>query len=141
MTSANLELVRSLYAAWERGDWSSAEWADPDIELVFAHGPGAGRWTGLGGLAEGWRAFLDAWEDYRAEAEAFRELDGERVLVLQRYSGRGKVSGLKIEQMGSIGAALFHLRDGKVTRLVLYTDRERALADLGLTSEEPPPHP
>jgi ketosteroid isomerase-like protein len=31
-----------------------------------------------------------------------------------------------------VWANLFHIRDGKVVRLTLYWDRERAVADLGL---------
>jgi hypothetical protein len=37
--------------------------------------------------------------------------------------------------MRAKGAVLFHISDGKVTRLALYLDRERALTDLGLAPE------
>jgi ketosteroid isomerase-like protein len=132
---SNLELVRSICDAWGKGDFGSAEWASPEIEFVLTGGPVDGSWTGLAGMAEGWRAWLGAWEDVRAEPDEYRELDGERVLVLLHGSGRGKTSGLELEHMRTNSAALFQLRDGKVTRLVVYLDRELGLADLGLSSE------
>jgi ketosteroid isomerase-like protein len=133
--SANLELVRSMFAAWERGDWSSAEWAHPEIEYVHADGPAPGSWTGQPAMAEAWRSFLGAWEGFCVEAEEYRELDGERVLVLSHFRGRGKTSGLELEQMLTQGATLFELRSGKIVRFVIYWDRDRAFADLGLAPE------
>jgi ketosteroid isomerase-like protein len=130
--SANLDLVRSIYAAHERGDYSSAEWAHPEIELVIVEGPSPGSWKGLGEMAEGVRDFLSAWEDWHSEPEEYRELDGERVLALTRGSGRGRTSGLEIEQLGAKTANVFHVREGRVTRLVIYSDRDRAFADLGM---------
>jgi ketosteroid isomerase-like protein len=142
VSSANLDLVRSIYAAWERGDFSSSdEWAHPEIELVFADGPSPGSWTGLTRMAEGFRDFMSAWQEYRIEADEYRELDGERVLVLHSVSGRGKTSGLELEQMRAKTANLFRIHDGKVTRIVAYFDRDRAVADLGLASEGDAPPP
>jgi ketosteroid isomerase-like protein len=129
VASANLDLVRSIAAAWERGSYSSVEWADPEIEFVIADGPEPGRSTGLTGLAPKLRDFQSAWQEYHSEALEYRELDDERVLVLTYASGRAKASGVQIGQMR---ANVFHVRGGKVTRLVAYWDRERALADLGL---------
>jgi ketosteroid isomerase-like protein len=128
--SENLDLVRSIFADWERGDWSSSAWAHPDIETVMADGPAPGRSTGVDGAAELWRNFLNAWEGYSSEAEEYRELDDERVLVLIRRRGRGKRSGIEIASEGTV---LYHIRSGRVTRQVLYFDRQRALADLGLS--------
>jgi ketosteroid isomerase-like protein len=133
--SANLDLVRSLYAAWERGDFTSADWAHPEIEFARADGPDPGVWRGVAGMAGAWRDRAGSFEGFRPEVEEYRELDGERVLVLFRVTGRGKASGLDLGQLRAKGANLVHVRDGKVTRLVTYIDRERAFADLGLVPE------
>lgn len=124
--------MRSIYEAWERGDFSSSEWADDDIELVIADGAEPASHRGLAAMAGAWREVLTAWEDLRVEAEEYRELDDERVLVLTRNTGRGKTSGLELGRMHTRGANVFVVGAGKVTRLVAYWDRERALADLGL---------
>jgi len=127
--SANVELVRSIYDEWERGDFGRADWADPEIEYVTDGGPDPGGSTGLGPLAAANRDFLSVWTGWRIHADSFRELDGERVLVLTSRGGRGRASGLEVWEAS---ANLFHIRGGRVTRLVFYWDRDRALADLGL---------
>jgi hypothetical protein len=137
--SANRDFVRSICAPWELGDFSSTEWADPEIEYVLVDGPSPGRWTGLAAMGEVFRGVLNAYAEYHVAAEEFRELDYERVLVLHGYSGRGKTSGLEVGQIASKGADLFHVTDGKVTRLVLYWELDRALADLGLAPVEGSP--
>jgi ketosteroid isomerase-like protein len=130
--SENLDLVRSIHAAWARGDFASVEWAHPEIEFVYPDGPSPGTWRGLTGLAEVTRDWLSAWDDFRLEAEEYRELDGERVVVLGHVTASAKRSKMELGQMRHLGANVFHVRDGKVTRLVTYFDRDRALADLGL---------
>jgi ketosteroid isomerase-like protein len=134
--SANLDLVRSIVEAWERGDFTSAEWADDKIEFVLPDGPDPGSWTGIAAMGEAWGRRISTAESFRIVAEEFRELDDERVLVLTPVGGRSKATGLDLGldlgQISSKGATLFHIRDGRVTRLVPYFDRDRAFADLGL---------
>src|SRR3954467_14225515 len=132
MSQENMELVRSVYAAWERGEFGAAEWAHPEIEYVFVDGPDRGSSTGLAEMAKHFRNWLSTWEQFRLAADEYRELDTERVLVLDRFSGRGKASGLDLGQIQSEGAWLFHVRDGRVTRMVRYMDRPGALEAVGL---------
>lgn len=82
MTLENLELVRSIFAAYEHGDYHSNEWAHPTIEYVIADGPSPGRWLGLAGMPDAWREWLNAWEGLRVDVEEYRELDAKRVLVV-----------------------------------------------------------
>jgi ketosteroid isomerase-like protein len=133
--SANLELVRSIFAAWAKGDFTSADWADPEIDFEFADGPVPDRAKGLDGMVELWRSMLDAWLDLRAIPEAFHELDDGRILVFLRNEGRGRSSGIDVQEISVESANLFELRDGKVTKLVLYWERRRALDEVGFTPE------
>jgi ketosteroid isomerase-like protein len=130
--SENLDLVRSIFADWERGNYRSAEWADPEIEFVIADGPAPDIWKGLDGMAKGIREILNAWEDLRDVVEEYREIDQGRVVVPVRLTGRGRTSGLDLADIASRAAYLFHLGGGKVTKIVIYMNRDRLFADLGL---------
>ena len=129
--SENLDLVRSIYAAWERGDHSSTEWADPEIEWVPPDGL-EDTTTGLAAMAERFRGWLSAWEDWHVTGDEYMDLDAERVFVSYHFTARGKASGVPVGERWSRGAQVFHIRDGKVSKLVQYNDRDRALADLAL---------
>jgi ketosteroid isomerase-like protein len=130
-----LDLVRSIYAHLEHGDFdlgfqTVSEWMHPEFEWIVADGPTAGSFKGAAGMEESAFRMLEAWEDLRFEAEEYREIDDERVLVIDHRTGRGKGSGVEVTTKG---ATLFQVRDGKTRRLVSYWNRDRALADLGLT--------
>jgi hypothetical protein len=85
--------------------------------------------TGLAAIEERSRDFRTALGDIRLQAAEYRELDDERILVLTRDTARGRTSGVDTVQRR---ARLFHLQGGKVTRMISYWDRDRALADLGI---------
>lgn len=136
MSQENVELVRSIYVPWSRGDFRSVEWAHPEIEFVIEAGFLGGSGKGLAAMAELWRDFLRTWESYRTDVDKYRDLDDERVLVLLNVVGHGKASGVELGQMRTKAANLFHIRGGKVTRLVLWQDQKRGLAELGLSEQD-----
>ena len=127
----SIDVVRSIYAGWERGDFSSIEWADPEIEFAFADGPEPGRWKGLDAMSRHYAEWLRGWKDFAAAPERFIAVDAERVLVLVHNTARGRSSGVELDARSV--ANLFEVRNGKVTSLTQYMDRGRALADLGLS--------
>jgi ketosteroid isomerase-like protein len=133
--SENLDLVRSIFADWERGDFSRSDWADSEIEYVIADGPDPGTERGIAAMARRAGEQLRPAIDTKLTAQEIRELDGERVLVLISSTGRGKSSGIEVhyEQV-----QMFHIRAGRVRRLVVYYEPHQRFADLGLPPQDGP---
>jgi ketosteroid isomerase-like protein len=129
---ANIEALKPVYAEWAKGNFSpkfdvyspEMEWGwseeFPGLEAVSPD-PDALRSSRLA-------AWLDPWEDWRCEAEEYVAA-GDAVIVLCRYTGRGKESGVRVD---TDGAHLWTLKDGKVMRLEVFSDRARALEAAGI---------
>ena len=73
-------------------------------------------------------AYLDAWEELRNEAERFIDL-GDRVLVLDRQTGRGRRSGAVLDHEL---AQVFTVRGEAIVRWQSYWHRSEALEAVGL---------
>jgi ketosteroid isomerase-like protein len=131
VASENLELARSIWAHWEKGDFSATHWADPEIEFVEADLPDGAARVGIHAMNEAWTDFLRNWHEFSTHPEEYIELDEERVAVLAAFSGRGKHSGMNVRDAEMKGVLVFHIRDEKVTKMVMYYNRERGLEELG----------
>ena len=128
MSQENIEIVRSIVAGWARGDYTSIDWADPEIEYAAPDTPVATR--GVEALGRRWKEFLLAWERFATTPERFIDAGDDRVLVLVRFDGRGRASSIPAAEF--FGAQLFTLREGKVVRLAVFLDRQAALEAAGL---------
>jgi ketosteroid isomerase-like protein len=129
---ANVEALRHLYDEWGRGNFSPRfEVYAPDFEWGWSD-----EFPGMSGVSRDpearssrLREWLSPWEDWRCAAEDY-VTSGQLVVVLARYSGRGKESGAAVN---TEGAHLWTMRDGKAIRLEIFSSRARALAAAGLT--------
>ncbi|HTU80193.1 MAG TPA: hypothetical protein VMF09_15685 [Solirubrobacteraceae bacterium] len=82
--SANLDHVRSICEDWECGDFSSVEWAHPEVVYVLADGPDPRSATGLRGLADATRSWLSAWKDTHINVDVMKlvfYIDRERAFA------------------------------------------------------------
>ncbi|MGH2955373.1 MAG: nuclear transport factor 2 family protein [Solirubrobacterales bacterium] len=111
-----------------------ARLADPDFEVQMVGPKGSPpQGFGLGGSGSG--GFTRVWEEWTSAFESFRiEIEeqipvGERVISLVVLSGRTKTGGVEISQPA---AAVWTVRNGKLTRAEFHLDRERALRSAGL---------
>ena len=130
MSQENVEIVREMYEAFNRGDAESAlKLLHPEPELhQDPEVVDAEAYIGLDAFVRGMSLFTDEWDEPRLEAQEVDEV-GNCVLMRVRVSGRGKRSRIEI------GTEFFHawtLRDGKPWRCFVRSTRDDALKAVGL---------
>ena len=126
MSQENVEIVRQIYAEWQRGNMKAGvERFDP--EIVFeSFMPDASERIVANGAAEVeafMREFLRDWRDYRKVSET-------SVFVRGRQTALGRESGATVED--TLFSA-WTFRDGKVVHLIFDRDRHSALEAAGLS--------
>ena len=129
MSQENVEVVRQMYDAYSRGDNEAALAAfDPEVEMDASVRPEGGVYRGRQGIAEALRTWSGTWEDFKIKVEEMIDA-GERVLVAEHQTGRGKGSGIPLDEHTF---SIFTVEAGKIVRLVWVPTRAAALAAAGL---------
>ena len=100
------------------GDLVSA--AKPEVSETVTGKKAVGEWFG-----DWFRQFAS---DYRFQLEETRDL-GDRVFIVATHHGRGRTSGIPVEQQTTY---LYTVRESKVTRVEVWGDRATALEAAGL---------
>src|SRR3954451_19337740 len=110
MSQGNVEIVRTLFEALNRGDRERAiELAHPEVVLDATRNVfNPKTYVGFDGLRQ-WLADMDdGWEEMHSEQNEFIGA-GARVVVIGRRVGKGKASGVEV---GRPNATILTIRDG-----------------------------
>jgi ketosteroid isomerase-like protein len=127
MTQENVEAARRCIEAYRSGDYDGAlEYLAPDVvweigQELPARGPDEVR--------EVWRRWDAEWEELETEADEIIDA-GDRLVVAVRYRGRGRVSGVEVNDL------IFEvhtLRDGRCIRKIEFPTRAEALEAVGMS--------
>ncbi|HWX97881.1 MAG TPA: nuclear transport factor 2 family protein [Solirubrobacteraceae bacterium] len=133
MSTENIELVRRGYDEFRATGRLVAELAAPEFVWDMSHFRGWPEQQVYEGV-EGAKRFLEewtaAWDDWELEVDELHDA-GDRVVALLRQRGRSKATGMPVEM--SL-AQVWTIRDGRETRMDMYSDRAEALEDAGLAS-------
>jgi ketosteroid isomerase-like protein len=130
MSLENVKIVKQVFDAYNRRDLPGMEALhDSDVELDWSASRGfvAGVYRGFGEFLRFWTAYFAAFEEIAAEPERFIDA-GESVIVPNVVHMRGR-DGIEVTARSTL---VFTLRDGKVTRICLYQERDEALKAVGL---------
>jgi ketosteroid isomerase-like protein len=127
-----LELVKSAFDAWNRGEIDRfAGHVSEDVAWLEVSGrpeSGTSERFGRDRMRRSLESLFDAWESYHLEVERMDDVGG-RVLAIVREVARGRSSGVEID---SRWGYLITVENGEMVRIEAYRDAAEALEAAGL---------
>jgi ketosteroid isomerase-like protein len=131
----NLELTRRGFEAYNSGDYEAViALLHPDVQLQADHELlNSGSFTGHDGFMQWSAEWLEAWEEFRVDANVVETIGDHFILVDSHQVARGAGSGIDVEM--DVFWAL-EAQDGKLRRMHISASRERALEAIRGWSEE-----
>ena len=133
MSEENVEIVRKAIAYEYDGVGGRAEAEaifDPQVVMNPIHeGLDEEPAYGPDAMRDDWKRWASAFEELNVTFEEFIDA-GDQVLVVAHHHGRGRKSGVMVDARYY---EVYTLRDGKVSRVDEYSERDEALEAAGLS--------
>jgi ketosteroid isomerase-like protein len=129
MSQENVEIVRDVFEAFERGDVEGIlRRCDENVEItqdaeLFDLLGASQRQHGHDGVLKAFAIWPEQWNDFSIEVSAITDV-GAFVMVETVNRGRGKDSGVDVEMPFTF---LFSIRDGTITEWRIFMRRDEAL--------------
>ena len=131
MSQENVEIVRRVYDAVNRGDYETVEtYLHPEIEFhTYARSPEAGVYRGKQSVREYNENLFAQFESIRFEVEQLVDA-GDRVVIVTTQHAVPRGSG---QEMNVHLAEVWTVRDGLLAERRSFTSRAEALEAAGLS--------
>jgi ketosteroid isomerase-like protein len=130
MSQENVDKAREFIAAYNRRDFDAAiKDFDPEIEWVLPARQQSDSGTGPEAALRFFEDIDETMEELELKPQEFID-GGDHVATRLRHRGRGKISGVEIDEELYHQVATF--RDGRIVRMEYFADWEAALEAAGL---------
>jgi ketosteroid isomerase-like protein len=134
MSEQNVDKARAFIAAYNRRDFDAAVASfDPGVEWVLPEGQSSDSCQGPGAIKRFWQGLDETFEELRLLPQEFIDA-GDRVATRLRHYGRGRRSGIVIDEELYHQVATF--RDGRMVRIEYFVDWSEALEAAGLRAAD-----
>jgi ketosteroid isomerase-like protein len=130
MSQENVDKTRDFIDAYNRRDFDAAMASfDPDVEWILPEHQSSDSGRGPDEIRRFWEGIDETFDELQLEPQEFIDA-GDRVATRLRHHGRGKGSGIEINE------ELYHqvvtFRDGRMVRIEYFADWAEALQAAGL---------